>query len=143
MRAQNPFWFPPNPMGINVKRRKDNMKRLTPGEKYPQHTIRVFDGDTLEIGGTTFTIGVDGKVGEIMNCRGEGGFFTFGNICINTATGSVLPELSFVHEITHAIGATYLANTLSEAQVDSISQGFLQVLKQFGIRFTVMAGQIP
>lgn len=41
---------------------------------------------------------------------------------------------SLIHEFLHAINGVFVANSLSEAQVAGIAQGFLQILTQHGLK---------
>ena len=89
---------------------------------------------SIEVGGLTYRIEYDSKLlhyeGNLGQCDHRKQLITMGYS--HTPDGQ---DETLWHELTHAVNRSYLNGKLSEDDINSISTGQYQVLKQLGIRF--------
>ena len=84
---------------------------------------------SIRIGGFTFKVERALKINSDGDCEG---MFDIHNdiVWIKKGMGEQREAQVFLHEVVHAIGVVYCADTMSEEQVEGVSQGLFQFAQQ-------------
>ena len=91
----------------------------------------------LQVGGVTYQVRWDLEARQFLANEGNNGYCNKQSLCLSLNPDQTRVGQTFLHEVVHAIDFEYCACSLTEAQVDTISHGMMQVLRQFGIEFTL------
>ncbi len=90
----------------------------------------------LNIAGLTFSIQVQPCREDLHRCGVLGTCSPVSQtIVIDPTTSPQMVNLTFIHEIVHAVSAVYCNDELEEKTVSQLAYGLHQVLEQLGIRF--------
>lgn len=91
----------------------------------------------IQVGGVVYQVQWGESAQRRMACEGDNGQCNKQTLVIQLNPRMARLPQTFIHEVTHAIDFEYCAGELSEAQVDGVSHGMLQVLRQLGVELVL------
>jgi hypothetical protein len=93
--------------------------------------------ESIKIGGFDYTIEISVERDKVLDEDGFNGEHSEKARRISVTSTLAPQDFSkvFMHEVIHGINSVYCCRRISEDMVQELSQGYLQVMEQLGIRF--------